>query len=72
MKSTGSGRSRTRASAATRRSLVEIIAMLTASTIMALMVVGAGLAAQSVTEGQTSAVGHPTCEPAPLVWREST
>jgi hypothetical protein len=72
MGSENSERGRARPSATPTRSLVEIIAVLAASTIMALMVVGGGIATERMADGQTSATEDPSREPAPLSWREST
>jgi hypothetical protein len=65
MKSKGSGRRWS-------RSLVEVVAMLAASTIMALMVVGGGIAAESTTPGQSPAIEETLREVPPLSPREST
>jgi len=72
MRSKGNGRSRARPSAPTTQSLVEVVAMLAASTVMALMVVAGGIAVEQLTTPEPSTVERIVADPEPLSWREST
>ena len=63
---------RSRPTVVAPRAFVEIVVAIAASAIMALMVIGGGIAAEQwtgVEDMATNASGH---EPAPLSWREST
>ena len=72
MSSTSRERCQARRNPSTTRVAREIVVALAASAIMALMVAGGGVAAERMTNLQTSAVEGPAHEPAPLSWREST
>ena len=49
--------------------IVEVVAALVASAIMALMVVGGGLAVERTTSVQSMAEEEASGEPGPLSWR---
>lgn len=72
MDSTSCERSQARRNPVTTRVVRETVVALAASTIMALMVAGGGIAAERMTIVETSALEAPAHEPAPLSWREST
>jgi hypothetical protein len=68
----GNGRSRTRPGASRTRSLVEIVVMLAASTIMALMVAVGGVAAERLTPVGSMAIERPAPDRAPLLPNETS
>jgi hypothetical protein len=58
--------------AARTQNFTEVIVAIAASAIMALMVVGGGIAVEGWTSLQASTADESPHEPAPLSWREST
>jgi hypothetical protein len=72
MRQTSGERCRSQSNVVLPRACIEIAVAITASAIMALMVVGGGVAAErwiGVDDAAITGAGH---EPPPLSWREKT